>query len=62
MRNEARDVAVVVDGVVLHQFIKGFVPLVLMAIFPRELDKIDVSQYSVRYKYLLWARPTKVRR
>ena len=40
MRNEARDVAVVVDGVVLHQFIKGFVPLVLMAIFPRELDKI----------------------
>ncbi len=36
-----RDVAVVVDGVVLHQFIKGFVPLVLMAIFLRELDKIQ---------------------
>ena len=22
----------------------------------------DVSQYSVRYKYLLWARPAKARR
>jgi hypothetical protein len=41
MRNVARDVAVVVVGVVLHQFIKGFVPLVSMAIFPRELDKIQ---------------------
>ncbi len=41
MRNVARDIAVVVNGVVLHQFIKGFVPLVLMAIFPRELDKIQ---------------------
>jgi len=41
MRNEARDVAVVVDGVVLHQFIKGLVPLVSMRIFPQELDKIQ---------------------
>ena len=41
MRNVARDNAVVVDGVVLHQFIKGFVPLVSMRIFPRELDKIQ---------------------
>ncbi len=41
MRNVARDIAVVVDGVELHQFIKGFVPLVSMAIFPLELDKIQ---------------------
>ena len=38
MRNVARDSTVVVDGVVLHQFIKGFVPLVLIGKFPRELD------------------------
>ena len=43
-----RDVAVVVDGVVLHQFIKGFVPLVLMAIFPRELNKIQNFDSHVR--------------
>ncbi len=28
-----------------------------------EMDlKGDVSQYSVRYEYLLWARPAKARR
>jgi len=27
-----------------------------------ELYGIDVSQYSVRYEYLLWARPAKARR
>ncbi len=41
MRNIAREVAVVVDGVVLHQFIIGFVLLVLMGIFPQELDMIQ---------------------
>jgi hypothetical protein len=41
MRNVARDIAVVVDGVVLHQFIIGFVPLVTMGRFPRELDMIQ---------------------
>jgi hypothetical protein len=41
MRNIARDIAVVVDGVVLCQFIIGFVPLVLMRIFPRKLDMIQ---------------------
>ena len=25
-------------------------------------SKVDVSQYSVRYEYLLWARPAKARR
>jgi hypothetical protein len=41
MRNTARDVAVVVDEVVLCQFIIGFVPLALMGIFSRELDMIQ---------------------
>jgi hypothetical protein len=41
MRNIARDIAVVVDGVVLCQFIIGFVPLVLMGIFSAELDMIQ---------------------
>ena len=27
-----------------------------------ELCVTDVSQYSVRYEYLLWARPAKARR
>jgi hypothetical protein len=53
MRNVARDVAVVVDEVVLHQFIKGFVPLVLMAIFPRKLDKILNFDSHVRR---IWRR------
>ena len=63
MRNEARDVAVVVDGVVLHQFIKGFVPLVLMAIFPRELDKIqnfDSLFHTIRMRlaqFILFRNP-----
>jgi hypothetical protein len=26
------------------------------------IDAFDVSQFSVRYKYLLWARPAKARR
>ena len=25
-------------------------------------NEVDVSQYSVRYEYLLWARPAKARR
>jgi hypothetical protein len=33
----------------------------LASLSPPKL-RIDVSQYSVRYEYLLWARPTKVRR
>jgi hypothetical protein len=41
MRNVARDVAVVVDGVVIHHFIIVFVPLVTMRRFPRELDMIQ---------------------
>jgi hypothetical protein len=41
MRNIVRDVAVVVDRVVLHQFIIGFVSLVTMGRFPRELDMIQ---------------------
>jgi len=28
----------------------------------RDADETDVSQYSVRYEYLLWARPAKARR
>jgi hypothetical protein len=36
-----RDIAVVVDGVVLCQFIIGFVPLVVMGKFPWELDMIQ---------------------
>jgi len=31
------------------------------SLFALELSACDVSQYSVRYEYLLWARPTKVR-
>jgi hypothetical protein len=38
MRNVARDVAAVVDGVVLHEFSKGFVLLDLMGFLPGELD------------------------
>jgi len=31
-------------------------------LFWDELTHFDVSQYSVRYEYLLWARPAKARR
>ncbi len=41
MSNVPRDVAVAVDGAALHQVIIGFVPPVLIGIFPRELDTIQ---------------------
>jgi len=43
-------------------------PVMLPFFTPFEVDKKhhslkpDVSQYSVRYEYLLWARPAKARR